>query len=104
MKLAVTLDEVGAIFIYVLQPIFMLGADRMNYIRRKIPFRCKAIESLVCGPHGLGTCLKLRSSVDRLINRIPDVVERMQDILDHPVIAIQGKSPLEHDGGLPEDK
>jgi hypothetical protein len=64
MKLAVTFDEVVAIFIYMLQPIFVLGADHMHHIRRKIVFCCKLLKSLACGPHGFGTCLELRSFVD----------------------------------------
>src|SRR5215813_9154193 len=64
MQLAVTSDEVVAIFIYVLQPIFVLGADRINHIRRKILFCCKPVKSLACGPHRFGTCLELASPVD----------------------------------------
>ena len=36
-------------------------------------------------------------TVHGLLGRIPDIIECMQNILDNPVVAIQGKGPLEHD-------
>ncbi|KAF5028748.1 hypothetical protein DSECCO2_655800 [anaerobic digester metagenome] len=40
---------------------------------------------------------------DRLLRRIADVVERPQDVLDHPVVAVEGERPLEHDSGPSHD-
>ena len=35
-------------------------------------------------------------TVDRFVSGIIDIVESMKDILDHPVVAVQGKCTLEH--------
>jgi len=39
------------------------------------------------------------SAVDRLIGRVIDIVERMEDVFDNAVVSIERKRPLEHDRG-----
>jgi len=40
---------------------------------------------------------------DRFLRRVADIVKRPQDVLDHPIVAIECKRPLEHDGGSAHD-
>ena len=41
--------------------------------------------------------------VDRLFLWVPDIIERVQHVLDHPVVTIEGKRALEHDRGPVHD-
>ena len=36
---------------------------------------------------------------DRQLLRVPDIVKRVQYVLDHPIVAIKGECALEHDRG-----
>ena len=44
---------------------------------------------------------EIRCPVDRLFHRVFDVIQCMQDVLDDPVVPVQGKRALEHDRSPP---
>jgi hypothetical protein len=44
---------------------------------------------------------KIGSTVDRLVLGIIDIIKGVQDVFDHAVISIKGKSPLKHDCRAP---
>jgi len=43
---------------------------------------------------------EIRGPVDRFLLGIFNIIKGMKHILDNPVIPVEGKRPLEHDGGM----